>query len=144
MAVSFIHVPRAMNAIADWAGNVSRVVQHGVELTQLVTNLKPGEKPRYTAAEAAAKITPPLQGMVTHLPGRTPRPDHPVCDVCGYRVTWRVGFHCWGCGHYYHRQCLGFNEVSGGVWICYCCRDKAKDTCTRDLVLDRDLMYTVC
>lgn len=144
MTISFAHVPRAMNAIADWAGNVSRVLRGNVNLTRLVAGLKPGDKPVCSAVEAAKESAPNFTGVITHVPTRPTRVDHPTCDVCGYRVIWRVGFHCWGCGHHYHRECLGSYDQHSGVWVCYSCRDKARERCTRDLVLDQELMHTVC
>lgn len=53
VTVTFAHVPRALNAIADWAGNVSRHLRGDVTLTEWVEGLKPGDKPVCSALETA-------------------------------------------------------------------------------------------
>ena len=49
-------MPRAFNAMADWAGNVARQLRGGVDLTSLCMCVHVAGPPPLTVKEAAGKI----------------------------------------------------------------------------------------
>jgi hypothetical protein len=49
-------VPRAFNAMADWAGNVARQLRGGVDLTSLCVRVHVAGPPPLTVKEAADKM----------------------------------------------------------------------------------------
>ena len=49
-------MPRAFNAVADWAGNVARQLRGGVDLTSLCRYVHVAGPPPLTVKEAAEKI----------------------------------------------------------------------------------------
>lgn len=64
--VRFGHVPRELNSIADWAGNVSRELKCNAELSQLCMEGHVAGPPPMLAKEAATKLQACTLAMLTH------------------------------------------------------------------------------
>ena len=62
----FGHVPRAFNAVADWAGNVSRETQRNVDLTFICKGIHVVGPPPKSVKEAATSLLGETLGMITH------------------------------------------------------------------------------
>ena len=109
MKLHFRHVPRAMNAVADWLTNVARMLEGSANMTAALEHTHALGKPPWPAT-LAANPPPTNESLAAIQPHAFPEPDleggaqgHPVgptCLSCGQETTDNLA--CWGCGKGVH------------------------------------------
>lgn len=116
--------------MADWLGNIAKVLTRSEDLTEHLIlqypEITPFSEPPWAAKAANARLqesqeAPLMQAFVA----KSVRGEWGVlgdCGVCRKVVRWVQDRQCWGCADWFHGECLGgFQGRAIGPYHCPRC-----------------------